>query len=333
MAPRLPIFPLNPLLDDEDYELDNCPCFEAPIPVEGTTSPPESFAPSIHSPLHSVDAQPPMGVKDPEGFLKKCSGYSKTTKARCNVGVAKRKMSTFAIKYLPTCAVHRDQQTFAGYCKYKTPNGDLCAKLFKWSPPHLELCPEHKDSPDTPCYILKLPLELRHLIYRYLLPSKPIGSSIAPVHSYPEIARNATVHPPLVSRHYAGLPLSMLPQPMPKCNTFPMPLQDLFLVNRQFYQEAKDLMFSIVPFIISIRKDGTFMCGTRLLEPTRGDGSSHFLRDGADDSKINFLKSFDLTAVKNYQVDILVENWTLPTSNVPRNPLWDEEVEIYDIRG
>ncbi|OAL57171.1 hypothetical protein IQ07DRAFT_594576 [Pyrenochaeta sp. DS3sAY3a] len=322
MAPHIPLVPLDSLLNDEDYEPDYCPCSDAPIAVEGTTSPPESRAPSIHSLFHPVD---PRDIKDPEGFLKRCSGYSKTTRARCHVGV-KRRRSTTPIKYLPTCAVHRDQQTFAGFCKYKTSNGDPCAKLFGWSPPHLELCPEHEDSPDTPCYLLKLPLELRHLIFRYLLPAKPIGSSIAPVHSsYPEA-------PPLSSRHYAGLPVSMLPQPMPTYNTFPMPLQDLFLINRQLYHEARDFMYSIVPFIISIRKDGTFMCGIRLLEPTRGDGSSHFLRDAADDSKIRFLKSFNLTAVKNYQVDILVENWMFPSPHVPRNPLWDEEVEIYDIR-
>lgn len=114
--------------------------------------------------------------------------------------------------------------------------------------------------------------------------------------------------------------------------TFPIPLLNLFLVNRQVYHEAKDLLFSQVTFVIDVRKDGTFMCGRRLLEPRRADGSSHFTMDDEEAIKDRFIKNFDFRSVKNYDVNILVENCKF---DVPGqvNVAWDEEVEIYDIRG
>jgi hypothetical protein len=123
-------------------------------------------------------------------------------------------------------------------------------------------------------------------------------------------------------------------------NTFPIPLLDLLLVSRQLYREVKDLFFSIVTFKIDVRRDGTFMCGRRLLEPQQADGSSHFMTDEADNAKKWFLNTFDFKAVKNYTVDILLENWANSHPKFVTNhntrmvePAWDEEVEIYDIRG
>jgi hypothetical protein len=103
------------------------------------------------------------------------------------------------------------------------------------------------------------------------------------------------------------------------------------------YAEVKDLLFSTVHFVIDIRKDGTFMCGRRLLEPRRADGSSHFSTDNAGVAAQRFINNFDFRAVKNYIVDIVVENGeTGRVANRPSFPTddsWDEEVEIYDIRG
>jgi hypothetical protein len=108
-----------------------------------------------------------------------------------------------------------------------------------------------------------------------------------------------------------------------------MPALDLFLVNRQFHDEAKDLLFSTVPFTIDVRKDGAFMCGRRLLEPRRADGTSHFMVDQADVARQKFLKYFDWKAVKHYIVDVQVENGVAAAAHSS----WDEEVELYDIRG
>jgi hypothetical protein len=121
----------------------------------------------------------------------------------------------------------------------------------------------------------------------------------------------------------------------PPVAAFPMRLTDLLLVSRQIHDEVKDLLFSIVTFKIDVRKDGAFMCGRRLLEPKRADGSSHMMAEEADKAKKKFLTSFAWASVKNYTVDILLENWgdAYPRINHGLNPPWDEEVEIYDIRG
>jgi hypothetical protein len=75
------------------------------------------------------------------------------------------------------------------------------------------------------------------------------------------------------------------------------------------------------------------MCGRRLLEPRRADGSSHFQVDEADEAKQRFLKFFEWSAVKHYIVNILVENWMSGPLHAGSNHMWDEEVELYDIRG
>lgn len=98
------------------------------------------------------------------------------------------------------------------------------------------------------------------------------------------------------------------------------------------------MLYSIATFTIDVRKDGTFMCGKRVLEPRRADGSSHYLADEADAAKQKFLDAFDWYAVKNYKIDILLESWASTTSHPtshqhPNYSNWDEEVEIYDIRG
>ena len=188
--------------------------------------------------------------------------------------------------------------------------------------------------------MFRLPLELRHEIFRYLLPTKPIGSSTAALHDglddegfalhvpkgpWPDRRRLHYSYP-----HHAGH--TMYASSTLSDSVFPMPLLDLLLVNRQMYHEARDLLYSIAAFTIDVRKDGTFMCGRRLLEPRRADGSAHFLPDEADEAKERFLKTFDWAAVKNYSVDILLENWAGPHPAM-ESPSWDEEVEIYDIRG
>ncbi|KAL1613137.1 hypothetical protein SLS60_001369 [Paraconiothyrium brasiliense] len=115
-------------------------------------------------------------------------------------------------------------------------------------------------------------------------------------------------------------------------SVFPIPLANLLLVNRQVHEEVKDLLYSTVPFTVDVRKDGTFMCGRRLLEPRRADGSSHYVVGDVDKIKERFLRTFDWAAVKNYNVDILVENWKDDTNRGYHTFPWDEEVEIYDIR-
>lgn len=304
------------------------------ISLESAPSPepiivPTEVGPSTHSVLTLVDS------KDPESFLKRCSGTNKKTKFRCSSVIGQKAQQDCHPTFLPTCRAHRDQQCYAGWCKYRTPDGQRCSKLFRWTPPYLELCPEHEGLSDLPCYFLQLPLELRHEIYRYLLPTQPIGSSTASIHNgedgFIDCTRSvvdlATV--PIRSHSPYRPPRRGLAK-----SVFPTPPLDIFLICRQVYQEVKDLLFGVVPFIIDVRKDGAFMCGRRLLEPRRADGSSHFIVDEFDETKQRFLKYFDWSSVKHYAVNILVENWADQMQTLyPNNSTWDEEVEIYDIRG
>ena len=313
----------------------------------------DSPSPEPYIELISVEPTPansgPVTIdpRDPESFLKRCSGFNKKTKLRCSSVIGKKSEQSCHPTFLPTCRAHRDQQSFAGWCQYQYSDGERCSKLFRWTPPYFELCTEHQGHPDTPCYFFKLPLELRHEIFRYLLPNKPIGSSTAALHDGKgDVFDHAYIPYPAPAPHPMGVhPLRRNPHTSRTCmmgvptrcgnpeSVFPMPALDLFLVNRQFYLEAKDLLFSTVPFTIDVRKDGTFMCGRRLLEPRRADGSSHFLVDEADEAKQRFLKYFDWSAVKHYAVDVLVENWANGMQMYPNNSSWDEEVELYDIRG
>lgn len=295
---------------------------------------PEAFTPAAAAVAVTaiVDAVPAIDPRDPECFLKRCAGFNKKTKLRCNSVIGKKSEQNCHPTFLPTCRAHRDQQSFAGWCQYQRANGERCGRLFRWTPPYFELCWEHQGHPDTPCYFMKLPLELRHEVFRYLLPDQPIGSTTAPLHKAENMqlqAPHATLVPsvPHVVQ-FPSKPEKRSWQRPKYSGAFPMPLLSLYLVSRQFHQEVKDLLFSIVPFTIDVRKDGTFMCGRRLLEPRRADGSSHFLMDEADEAKQRFLKYFDWSAVKHYVVDILVENGANGGHST-----WDEEVELYDIRG
>ncbi|KAF2735115.1 hypothetical protein EJ04DRAFT_552172 [Polyplosphaeria fusca] len=333
------------------------------IKIEDSPSP----SPSLDDP---PDAIPEVGIrlahpipavldpKDPESFLRRCSGFNKKTNLRCNAPIGRNSphAKSLHFTYLPTCHAHRDQLTYAGRCQFKE-NGDLCARLFRWIPPNFELCEEHQGHPDTPCYFMKLPLELRLDVFRYLLPSKPIGSSISHMHqendpppppppqgphraNQPFVTWNPAsgpirLPPPRIAHsrrpHAARCVIPKPPSPVEPPKLFPTPLLNLLHVSRQMYLEVKDLLFSTVPFVIDIRKDGTFMCGRRLLEPRRADGTSHFAGEDAEKAAKKFIASFDWASVKNYDVHILVENWNAQMQ--PHQPShWDEEVEIYDIR-
>jgi hypothetical protein len=294
-------------------------------------------APTTPQLLSSMDAatasKPTSSIdpKDPESFLRRCAGYNKKNGVRCSASIGVRNShhtKNSHPTFLPTCHIHKDQQSFAGWCQFMQGDGERCGRIFRWTPPYLELCNEHQGHPNTPCYFLALPLELRLEVFRYLLPSQPIGSSTALVHAKgDETVREVTspYRPRAIGNRRW---LASAYEQTTLASVFETPLLNLLLVNKQMCAEVKDLIYSTVPFKIDIRKDGAFMCGRHLLEPKNADGSSHERTEGAHELKAKFLKSFDWVAAKNYNVDILVEN----CESYRHQSDWDEEVEIYDIR-
>ncbi|KAH7109086.1 hypothetical protein B0J11DRAFT_239329 [Dendryphion nanum] len=305
----------------------------------------QSAGPLEQQPVTTASRQTVIDPKDPEGFLRRCSGQNKKTRARCSQVIGRNSSNSLKAHstFLPTCKTHQDQKSFAGWCQFRQDDGERCGRLFRWTPPYFELCEDHQGHPDTPCYLMKLPLELRHEVFRYLLPTESISSSIVPNHR-----DNAGLHP---------LPMCMPTWPTTSHSTnanagpsrrpcrrtsggvdavgqsefnnkrFPFSLIDLLLVSRQFYEEVKDLLYSTAVFTVDIRRDGTYMCGRRVLEPTRPDGSSHAPTSALQQMGKRFVSTFDFKAVKNYNIHILVEDWSLAG-----HESWDEEVEIYDIR-
>lgn len=323
-----------------------------PPKVDFTTAPSTS-PPTLQSKSSSQQTSPShvrasvtlvFDPQDPEEFLKRCSGYNKKTGRRCAQGLGKmlssRKGGETELTYLPTCHAHKDQLCFAGRCVYTNRMGVQCGTLFRWNKPYLQLCSEHVGCSTIPCYLLKLPLELRHEIFRYLLPDAQTGvtsSSTLPIHNeanLPPIPASA------VSGAYNGSPPIGFPPSFSKPNTragHQRSLCNVLCVNRQIYEEMKDLLYGSVPFTIDIRKDGAFMCGRRLLEPKTADGVPHCREAGSEETLHKFLKNFDFGAVKNYDIHILLENgswgdYHLPPRIPSQPPTWDEEVEIYDIR-
>lgn len=320
------------VLDHEVIDIEDSP---EPLPP-----PTEDPTPAL---ANTNNMAQPLDPKDPEGFLRRCSGYNKKKNVRCSavIGRNSHHVKNAHSTFLPTCYTHKDQQSYAGWCQFMQQNGQRCGRLFRWTPPYFELCAEHQGHPDAPCYFMKLPLELRMEVFRYLLPSRAIGSSTSLLHIDEDPdqqqpwyhsrgpARAGSVN--LGGNTHIARPSSPLDRSTMR-SVFPIPLINLLLINRQIHEEVRDFLYSTVPFTVDVRKDGTFMCGRRLLEPRRADGSSHYIVGDVDKIKERFLKTFNWAAVKNYNIDILVENWKDDTNRGYHTFPWDEEVEIYDIR-
>ncbi|KAF2203136.1 hypothetical protein GQ43DRAFT_430140 [Delitschia confertaspora ATCC 74209] len=317
------------------------------VPLESTAS---NSTPPV-PPVTPTAPQPGQDPKDPDRFLSRCNGYNKKNqRCRTPVGVkTANHIRTSHATFLPTCRAHKDQLQHAGRCQFMEPNGERCERVFRWTPPQFELCENHIDHPDTPCYFMKLPTELRQHIYSYLLPTGPIGSSNSSIHNVPSFATgtglpsspvNYFPRPPLRpslqissnSRFARERPRGMRTHTSQEV-TMSTQICGLLLVSRQVYIEAKELLYSTLFFNIDIRKDGTFMCGRRLLEPKGADGLPHHSVDGVQEFAKRFISTFDFTSVKNYNVHIMVENcYNHPSGSLRHWGDWDEEVEIYDIR-
>ena len=76
---------------------------------------------------------------------------------------------------MPTCKIHRDQVKTAGRCRALLPCGFVCGRLYEWTPHGFQLCPTHRKDEKT-CHFLRIPVEVRYYVYRYLLPNSPVSA-------------------------------------------------------------------------------------------------------------------------------------------------------------
>ncbi|KAK7183491.1 hypothetical protein PSPO01_10450 [Paraphaeosphaeria sporulosa] len=129
---------------------------------------------------------------------------------------------------LPVCKQHKDTQIQAGHCQAIAECGRRCDRLAISHPP-FNLCGKHANGTDTlPCHLLKLPAELRVLIWRYTLPE-----SISPYSRWHPKRRDQVQQ-----------------------NMF-----SLLRVNRQISREALSVVYGEVPFEVAIEGDHIHICG------------------------------------------------------------------------
>lgn len=106
-----------------------------------------------------------------------CQLHSNESAISCNATTyahtkCTRKAKVFNDGYLPVCGSHRRDGSWlkAGKCQAIERCGQLCNRLAPHAPPY-HLCAEHQKGTDTlPCHVIRLPIELRLMIFRYLLP-------------------------------------------------------------------------------------------------------------------------------------------------------------------
>ncbi|KAM5476816.1 hypothetical protein MauCBS54593_000086 [Microsporum audouinii] len=126
---------------------------------------------------------------------------------------------------LPVCGMHRPFAPSSGRCKAILSCGFECARLFKWSPGEVLLCPDHRDIPQ-PCYFMKLPAELRLKIYQQLF-LEPLPHK----RSYSD------------TRTHKGNRTSIL------------------RVNRKISEEAASVFYGYPKFTIEVGPDEIYMAG------------------------------------------------------------------------
>ncbi|EZF34172.1 hypothetical protein TMEN_4382 [Trichophyton mentagrophytes] len=79
----------------------------------------------------------------------------------------KNRSNRKASRKIPVCWAHRKQGETVTRCQAVLENNRKCLKKIPWSE-RRQVCTKHADSP-LPCFILRLPIELRQQIFTYIL--------------------------------------------------------------------------------------------------------------------------------------------------------------------
>ncbi|KAF2671967.1 hypothetical protein BT63DRAFT_184732 [Microthyrium microscopicum] len=88
-----------------------------------------------------------------------------------------RPVTTFIKGKLPVCPSHRDQIMPATQCKAMLHCGFACGKTLRWEAHGFSLCDQHRDQ--GKCGFLDVPVEIRLMIYEYLIPNKTVSAQSA----------------------------------------------------------------------------------------------------------------------------------------------------------
>jgi hypothetical protein len=193
--------------------------------------------------------------------------------------------------YLPVCKRHKKVQVLAGRCKYFDDEG-LCKTLIKYTPPFAELCEAHRNWDGLPCYLLKLPVELRMQIFGYLLPDKPVNA-------------------------WLDAPLRLDRQ---RCSW------ELLLVNKQIHAEASDILYGSQPYTMSLGRDNLVLCGG-VYSHDKSDWPSIMIYNPPREGRNGVLPPM-LHKIRHLRLQICLVNPGRPQ----RYHNWEESIDLYDLR-
>jgi hypothetical protein len=209
------------------------------------------------------------------------------------------KASTFNFKskdFMPVCRLHKKRAPRIARCEALTKGTRKgpCNKLIRWQPRFFSLCDKHKDWNGMPCHILKLPVEIRMTIFKYLLPDQPIS---------------AWLDNPLRSD---GV----------KCTT------SLLLVNKQISQEASDVLYGAHPFTVSIQRNSLNLCGWSYYH-NRSDSQITL----HPSPTTQYIRPPMLSKIRSIRIQMSLIKPTVRGNRRARiRSPWDDEVEVYDLR-
>jgi hypothetical protein len=209
------------------------------------------------------------------------------------------KATTFNLKskdWMPVCRLHRKRAPRIASCQALTKGARKgpCNKLIRWQPRFFSLCDKHKNWSGMPCHILKLPVEIRMTIFKYLLPDQPIS---------------AWLDDPLRSD---GV----------KCTT------SLLLVSKQISQEASDVLYGAHPFTVSIQRNSLNLCGWSYYH-NRSDSQITL----HPSPTTQYIRPAMLSKIRSIRIQMSLIKPTVRGNRRSRvRSPWDDEVEVYDLR-
>ncbi|PMD15133.1 hypothetical protein NA56DRAFT_664027 [Hyaloscypha hepaticicola] len=152
---------------------------------------------------------------------KTCSGLSKRGNLCPNKAIVAPVPGT-----LPMCKIHRNQLKVATFCRAQLSCGYECGRLCEWRTHMFQMCQCHQDIPMT-CYFLKIPMEMRLRIYRFLLPDRRIPAR--------------------------RLGILLREDGEKTC-------MEILRINRQIHDEASSLLYGTGSFNIEVSANGLNMC-------------------------------------------------------------------------